>query len=127
MAVSDAPVFPGFLTPVLTQLSFQIHQLLFSNTSGEVRSKKNARKNVRLNLHRTHNLLVMSPAHSSLSHPGWGKNGSKPVASLLYDSFSCKSKWTSCIYGHVLTCLLLDALTLYQTIRTFNNPEKEAF
>ena len=25
MAVSDAHVFPGFLTPVLTQLSFQSH------------------------------------------------------------------------------------------------------
>ena len=28
MAVGDAYVFPGFLTPVLTQLSFQSHRLL---------------------------------------------------------------------------------------------------
>ena len=36
MAVGDAHAFPGFLTPVLTQLSFQSHQLLFSHTSAEV-------------------------------------------------------------------------------------------
>ena len=29
MAVDDAHVFPGFLPPVLTQLSFQSHRLLF--------------------------------------------------------------------------------------------------
>ena len=39
MAVSDAHVFPGFLTPVLTQLSFQSHQLLFSHASKEMRGK----------------------------------------------------------------------------------------
>ena len=40
MAVSNAHVFPGFLTPVLTQLSFQSHQLLFSHSSAEVRGEK---------------------------------------------------------------------------------------
>ena len=30
-------MFPGFLTPVITQLSFQGHQLLFSHASAEVR------------------------------------------------------------------------------------------
>ena len=39
MAVGDAHVFTGFLTPVLTQLSFQSHQLLFSHTSAEVRGE----------------------------------------------------------------------------------------
>ena len=39
MGVSDAHVFPGFLTPVLTQHSFQSHQLLFSHASAEVRGK----------------------------------------------------------------------------------------
>ena len=33
MVVSDVHVFPGFLTPVLTQLPFQSHQLLFSHAS----------------------------------------------------------------------------------------------
>ena len=39
MAVGDAHVFPGFLTPVLTQLSFQSHQLLFSHALAEVRGE----------------------------------------------------------------------------------------
>ena len=39
MAVSDAHVFPGFLTPVLTQISFQSHRLLFSHDSAELRRK----------------------------------------------------------------------------------------
>ena len=38
MAVGDAHVFPGFLIPVLTQLSFPSHRLLFSSTS-EVRGE----------------------------------------------------------------------------------------
>ena len=50
MAVGDAQVFPGFLTPVLTQLSFQSPWLLFSHASAEVRGKKYAEKKVRLNL-----------------------------------------------------------------------------
>ena len=38
MAVSDTYVFPGFLTPVLKQLSFQSHLLIFSHAS-EVRRR----------------------------------------------------------------------------------------
>ena len=37
MAVGDAHEFPGFLTPVLTRLSFQSHRLIFSHASAEVR------------------------------------------------------------------------------------------
>ena len=44
MAVGDAHVFPGFLSLVLTQLSVQIHQLLFSHASAEVRGE-NSPKN----------------------------------------------------------------------------------
>ena len=40
MAVSDALVFPGFLKPVLTQLSFQNHQLLSSHASVEVGERR---------------------------------------------------------------------------------------
>ena len=36
-------VFPGFLTPVLTKLSFQNHRLLFSHAS-EVRGKTTPEK-----------------------------------------------------------------------------------
>ena len=39
MAVGDAHVFPDFLTPVLTQLSFQSHKLLLSHSSAEVRDE----------------------------------------------------------------------------------------
>ena len=39
MAVSDAHVFPGFLTPVLTQIYFQSHRLLFLHASAEVRGE----------------------------------------------------------------------------------------
>ena len=37
MAVGDAHVFPGFLTLVIAQRSFQCHWLLFSHTAAEVR------------------------------------------------------------------------------------------
>ena len=37
--VIDAHVFPGFLTPALTQLPFGRHQLLLSLASAEVRGK----------------------------------------------------------------------------------------
>ena len=40
MAVGDALTFPGFLTPVLTQLSFQSQRIFFSHASAEVRGKK---------------------------------------------------------------------------------------
>ena len=35
MSVGDAYVLPDFLTPDLTQLSFQNHRLLFSHASEE--------------------------------------------------------------------------------------------
>ena len=44
MAVDDAHVFPGFLTPVLIQISFQSHQLLFSHASAEVRGKNTPKR-----------------------------------------------------------------------------------
>ena len=63
----DAHVFPGFLTPVLTQLSFESHQLPFSHGSVEVRGGKNAGKKVRLNrvsnsqLHKSDTLTTDPP------------------------------------------------------------------
>ena len=39
MAVGDAHVFSDFLTPVVKQLSFQSHQLLFSHASALVRGR----------------------------------------------------------------------------------------
>ena len=70
MAVGDAYVFPGFLTPVLTQISFQSHQLLFSHALAEVRGKNTAERKVASTGDRTHNHQVMSPTRSPLSQPG---------------------------------------------------------
>ena len=45
MAVGDAHVFPGFLTPVLTQISFQSHRLLFSHALAAVIGENTAQRN----------------------------------------------------------------------------------
>ena len=45
MAVNDAHVFPGFLTPLLTQISFQSYRLLFSHASAEVRGENTPERN----------------------------------------------------------------------------------
>ena len=70
MAVSDAHVFPGFLTPVLTQLSFQSHQLLCSHASAEVRGENTLERKLASTGSRTHNHQVMSLTRSPLNHPG---------------------------------------------------------
>ena len=44
MVVNDAHVFPGFLTPVLTQLSFQSHRLLFSHASAVLRGENSLKE-----------------------------------------------------------------------------------
>ena len=49
MAVGEAHVFPGFLTPVLTLLSFQSHRLLFSHAFSRGERRKYAGEKVRLN------------------------------------------------------------------------------
>ena len=48
MAVGDTHVFLGFLTSVVTQLSFQSHRLLFSHAP-EVRGENTPEKKIRLN------------------------------------------------------------------------------
>ena len=70
MAVGDAYVFPGFLTPVLTLLFFQSHRLLFSHASAEVRGENTPERKDASTWNRTHNHQVMSPTCSPLSHPG---------------------------------------------------------
>ena len=70
MVVGDAYVFPGFLIPVLTQLSFQSHRLPFSHTSAEVRGENTPERKVASTGDRTRNHQVMSPTRSPLSHPG---------------------------------------------------------
>ena len=63
MVVSDAHVFPGFLTPVLAQL--------FSKaTCAEVRGENMPERKFASSGYRNHNHQVMSPTRSPLSHPG---------------------------------------------------------
>ena len=82
MAVGDAHVFPGFLTPVLIQISVQSHRLLFSHASAEVRGQNTPPEtNFASTGSRTHNHQVMSPTRSPLSHSG---EGAVKVALTLY-------------------------------------------
>ena len=60
MVASDAHVFPGFLTEVLTKISYQSHQLLFSHASAEVSGKNVPERNIASTRSRTHNHPVIS-------------------------------------------------------------------
>ena len=77
MAVGDAHVFPGFFTPVLIQISFQSHRLLFSHASAEVRGKNMLERNFASTGSQIHNHQVMSLTHSPLSHTGGAMTGQK--------------------------------------------------
>ena len=76
MAVGHAYVFPGFLTPVLTELFFQSLRLLLSHASAEVRGENTPERKVASTRDRTHN-----PGHEfdtlTTKPPGWGKKGVK--------------------------------------------------
>ena len=70
MVVCDANVFPGFLTPVLTQISFQSHRLLFLTCFIRGEGENMPERNFAPTGSRTHNHKVMSQTLSRLSHPG---------------------------------------------------------
>ena len=70
MAVIDAQVFPGFLTLVLTQISFKSHRLLFSRASAEVSGENMPVRNFISTGSQTLNHQVMSSTRSPLSHRG---------------------------------------------------------
>ena len=78
MAVGDAYVFPGFLTPALTQLSFQSHRRLFSHAPAEVRGENTPERKVASTGDRTHNHQVMTPTRSPLSHQSLERILAKP-------------------------------------------------
>ena len=83
MAVGDTHVFSGFFTPVLTQLSFQSHRLLFSHASAEVRGEKTRKKKVRLN--RVSNPQPPDPESDTLTTepPGRGPDSGLPPRKTL--------------------------------------------
>ena len=66
MAVGDAYVFPGFPTPVLTQLFFPKPPTTFL---AEVRGENMPERKVASTGDRTQNHQVMSLTRSPLSHP----------------------------------------------------------
>ena len=70
MGVSYVHVFPGFLTPVLTQSFIPMPRLLFSHASAEVGGENTPERKFASTGDRTHNRQVMSPTHSPLIHPG---------------------------------------------------------
>ena len=70
MAVGDAHVFSGFLTPVLTQLSFQSHRLLFSHAIAELRGENTPERKLASTGNRTHKHQVTNQTRPPLSHPG---------------------------------------------------------
>ena len=54
-------MFPGSLTPVLTQLSLQSHRLLFSHASAEVTGEKTLERKIDSTGYQTYNHQVLSP------------------------------------------------------------------
>ena len=72
-------MFPGFLTPVLTQLSFQSHRLLFSHASAEVRGKNMPKRKFASTEDQTHNHQVMSLTCLPLCHLGGASHASAEV------------------------------------------------
>ena len=86
MAVGDTHVFPDFLTPLITQLSFQSHQLFFLHALAEVRGENIPEKNFASSGYQTHNNQVMSPKHPPLSHPGRAEAGGRANGGVRHGS-----------------------------------------
>ena len=82
MAVGDAYVFPSFLTPLLTQLSFQSHRLLKSHASADVKGENTLERKFALSGDRTHNYRVIRQTRSLLSHPG----GAKLLSAIYFNT-----------------------------------------
>ena len=76
MAVGDAHVFPGFLTPVLTQLFFPKPPTTFLTYFNRGERENTPERKFESTGYRTHNHQVMSPTRSPLS-PGHYKDRSK--------------------------------------------------
>ena len=85
MAVGDAYVFPGFLTPVLIQLFFPRPPTTFLTCFAEVRSENTPERKVTSTEDQTHNHQVMSP---TLCHPGRAENVRQDQSALI-SSLSC--------------------------------------
>ena len=81
MAVGDARVFHGFLTPELSQLSFQSHRLLFSHASAKVRGENMPERKFASTGYQTHNHQVVNPGRT------WGWKYLQMNNSMLLKGF----------------------------------------
>ena len=102
MTVGDEHVFPGFLTPVLTQLSFQSHRLIFSHAVTELRGENTPERKFVSTGDRTHDHQVMSTTRSPLSHPsGDSKRQNLRLAkiqSICRSQNRCESNMKLCFW-----------------------------
>ena len=98
MAVGQAYVFPGFLIPVLTQLSFQSHRLHFSHAPADVKGENTPERKLASTASGTHNHTVMSPTLSPLSHTDGAR--------YFGDMGKTISRFQACIFAHVPEKLL---------------------
>ena len=74
MAVGDAHVFPGFLTPVLTQFFFSKSPTTFLTCFCRGERQNSPERKSASSGDRTHNHQVISPTRPPLSHPGGAFN-----------------------------------------------------
>ena len=96
----DAYVFPGFLTPVLTQLFFPKPPTTFLDASADVRGEITPERKVTSTGDQTHNHQVMSPTHSPLSHPGGASKVDQLVPNLVTRYMTMRI-WMSSIMGQI--------------------------
>ena len=102
MAVSDAHVFPGFLTPVLTQLLFQQPPTTFLTCICRAERRKYARKRVRLSQGSNSqppgyesDMLTTEPP--GLGQQAWPGCGSKQQPPLLKSCTPSTGLWSLAI------------------------------
>ena len=94
MVISWRSMSPGFLTPLLTQLSFQSHRLLSSHALPQVRGENTLDRKFHSTGPLTHNHQAMTPTRSPLSHPG-GANPlpNKPLSLRVCCTRLLKTLW----------------------------------
>ena len=105
MVVGDAYVFPGFLTPVLTQLFFLKPLTTFLTCFCRGERRKYAGKKVASTGDRTHNHQVISPTCSPLSHLGGALTEVRLRGLPKFDTFRNCHKAPFRVIGH--KCIIL--------------------
>ena len=130
MLVGDSYVFPGFLTPVLTQHFFPNPPTTFLTCFCRGERRKFARKKSRLNRGSNSQPLGHKSDTLTTEPPGRWEKEKMLVTSNFTFSYNIFSKFQPMLpiqadwHGSIL---FVNALPLYHTIQTFNDPEKEGF